>query len=199
MRCFAFRGFSIQLLRYRCTFSCHWAFSFDFIVVIRWIQMSGDQDVALREDTSSSTSSLGSFENVSTADMCKSSSEPAITDRPDVPDTKAVDDADPIGSDTNGRKEADQEQFYTSAHAGRAISMLIKFTAAMFVLPLLVMFTTYHYIFRDHYHFPPDEAMLYAGFCGIATVIIIVIIFVYVAYREEQEDEKIRLRLKKSE
>lgn len=162
--------------------------------------MADEQAVVLRQDTSSSTSSLGSFENVSTTEMCKSSSGPykAENDK-DIPEKEAIVVEDLAGSDTDQHKESSQEQCYTSAHAGRAISNLVRFTAAMFVLPLLVMFTTYHYMFRDHYHLPSDEAMLYAGFCGIATVIIIVIIFVYVAYREEQDDEKIQLLSRKSE
>uniref|UniRef100_A0A0K0CV04 VMA21-like domain protein n=1 Tax=Angiostrongylus cantonensis TaxID=6313 RepID=A0A0K0CV04_ANGCA len=150
--------------------------------------MSDDQEVVC-EDSSSNTSSLESFENVSAAEMCKSSSQ-VMTDNDDAPDNKAI-DVDSIGNVA--------DQFYTSVHSGRAISNLVKFSAAMFVLPLLVMFTTYHYIFRDHYHLPPDEAMLYAGYCGIAVVIIIAVVFIYVAYREEQEDEKMKLSSKKSE
>lgn len=94
----------------------------------------------------------------------------------------------------------------------------------MFVLPLLTMFTTYHYVFRglcsfvcvirtlrpvfcfvdplifsDCFDLPPDRAMLYAGICGISVVFVIVAAFVYVAYREEQEDEKVKLSAKKSD
>ncbi|VDM57273.1 unnamed protein product [Angiostrongylus costaricensis] len=158
--------------------------------------MSDDQDVVC-EDSSSNTSSLGSFENVSAAEMCKSSSQVMI-DNDDAPDNKAI-DVDSVGNVAVEEKRCDQDQFHTSARARRAISNLVKFSAAMFVLPLLVMFTTYHYIFRDHYHLPPDEAMLYAGYCGIAVVIIIAVVFIYVAYREEQEDEKMMLSSKKSE
>ncbi|KAK6054921.1 VMA21-like domain protein [Cooperia oncophora] len=82
-----------------------------------------------------------------------------------------------------------------SAHTRSAIKNLIRFSAAMFVLPLLTMFTTYHYVFRDYFDLPPDQAMLYAGLCGIVVVILIVVAFVYVAYREEQIDvEKLLLR-----
>ncbi|VDP45715.1 unnamed protein product, partial [Heligmosomoides polygyrus] len=83
-----------------------------------------------------------------------------------------------------------QDQFYTPTHTRSAISNLIRFSAAMFVLPLLTI---------DYFDLPPDRAMLYAGICGISVVFVIVAAFVYVAYREEQEDEKVKLSAKKSD
>lgn len=46
----------------------------------------------------------------------------------------------------------------------------------------------------DYYHLPPDQAMLYAGLCGISVVLVIVAMFVWTAYKEEVEAET---RLKK--
>ena len=40
-----------------------------------------------------------------------------------------------------------QKQFYTSEDARNAWSNLIMFSSAMLVLPLLTMFTLYHWVF----------------------------------------------------
>ncbi|CAD6186044.1 unnamed protein product [Caenorhabditis auriculariae] len=92
----------------------------------------------------------------------------------------------------------DQEQFYTADDTRRAISNLIFYSAMMFVLPLLTMFSMYHYVFIDICHLPPSEAMLYAGLSGAAVVILIAALFVYTAYKEEKDAEKLVLSRKKA-
>ncbi|EYC31794.1 hypothetical protein Y032_0003g1242 [Ancylostoma ceylanicum] len=161
-----------------------------------------DECGVVRGGSSSSISTADSFENVTgpTSSESSGSRESPVVDE----DGKPVESREqPISSDVIDTDTVEEvcsnEPFYTNVSSRRAISNLIKFSAAMFVLPLLTMFTTYHYIFRDYFHLPPDQAMLYAGFCGIAVVITIVIVFIYVAYREEQEDEKINKLMKKSE
>ncbi|RCN33873.1 VMA21-like domain protein [Ancylostoma caninum] len=161
-----------------------------------------DEYGVVRGGSSSSISTVDSFENVTgpTSSESGGSRESPIVNE----DSKPVENPEQaIPSEINDADTVEDacsnEPFYTNVHSRRAISILIKFSAAMFVLPLLTMFTMYHYVFRDYFHLPPDQAMLYAGFCGIAVVIIIVIVFIYVAYRDEQEEEKIEKLAKKSE
>lgn len=75
------------------------------------------------------------------------------------------------------------------------------------------MFSLYHYVFigifyvynkwlynidiiSDYFQLPADQAMLYAGLCGISVVIIIVSAFVYIAYKEEEQAEARQKSLK---
>ncbi|ETN76811.1 VMA21-like domain protein [Necator americanus] len=163
--------------------------------------MSVDYDV-VRGDSSSSISTTGSFENVTGPCVSESNgsrSSPVVKEgNEEVESLEEMASLESSGSSVTG-EVCSNEQLHTPAHTRRAISNLIKFSAAMFVIPLLTMFTMYHYVFRDYFHLPPDQAMLYAGICGIAAVIIIVIVFIYVAYREEKEDENTQKLMKKSE
>ncbi|CAA83617.1 vacuolar ATPase assembly integral membrane protein VMA21 [Caenorhabditis elegans] len=92
----------------------------------------------------------------------------------------------------------DQEQFYTAEHSNRAITLLIAFSAMMFTLPLLVMASLYYWVFIDHFHLPPAEAMLYAGVCAALVVILIAAAFCYIAWKEEKDaEDKLRAEKKK--
>ncbi|PIO74972.1 VMA21-like domain protein [Teladorsagia circumcincta] len=158
--------------------------------------MSDEYDV-VQGDSSSNTSTTGSFENVNASAVADSCDAAKVTND-DATDEKSTDAEQENVEATPEWAKSDDELLYTSAHTRSAITNLIRFSAAMFVLPLLTMFTTYHYVFRDYFDLPPDQAMLYAGLCGVAVVILIMIAFVYIAYREEQADEK-KLSLRKSE
>lgn len=83
----------------------------------------------------------------------------------------------------------DQEQFYTAESSSRAITLLIAFSAMMFTLPLLTMATLYYWVFIDHFHLPPPEAMLYSGIGAALVVILIAAAFCYVAWKEEKDAE----------
>ncbi|EPB69594.1 VMA21-like domain protein [Ancylostoma ceylanicum] len=128
--------------------------------------MMSDECGVVRGGSSSSISTADSFENVTgpTSSESSGSRESPVVDE----DGKPVESREqPISSDVIDTDTVEEvcsnEPFYTNVSSRRAISNLIKFSAAMFVLPLLTMFTTYHYIFRDYFHLPPDQAMLYAG------------------------------------
>ncbi|PAV72011.1 hypothetical protein WR25_22450 [Diploscapter pachys] len=120
----------------------------------------------------------------------------------DRQEKEQVDDVpkDPLYEDPHAHDQLkeDQKQFYTSEDARNAWSNLIMFSSAMLVLPLLTMFTLYHWVFIDHYHMPEDQAMFYAGMCGVAVVFIICGLFVWTAYNEEKEAER-RLKLEKKD
>ncbi|KAK5977600.1 hypothetical protein GCK32_017037 [Trichostrongylus colubriformis] len=159
--------------------------------------MSDEYDV-VQGDSSSNTSTTGSFENVSASGVADPSVAAKATNG-DITDEKSTDMEQEEVEPTPEWLKSDEELLQTSAHTRSAITNLIRFSAAMFVLPLLTMFTTYHYVFRDYFDLPPDQAMLYAGLCGVAVVILIMIVFVIIAYREEQADEKKNLSLRKSQ
>ncbi|KAK6021096.1 VMA21-like domain protein [Ostertagia ostertagi] len=157
--------------------------------------MSDEYDI-VQGDSSSNTSTTGSFENVNSSavvDPASAVADPCAAPKvvsDDATEEKSTDAEQDQAKATPEWAKSDDELLYTSAHTRSAITNLIRFSAAMFVLPLLTMFTTYHYVFRDYFDLPPDQAMLYAGLCGVAVVILIMIAFVYIAYREEQADEK---------
>uniref|UniRef100_A0A1I7XH42 ORC3_N domain-containing protein n=1 Tax=Heterorhabditis bacteriophora TaxID=37862 RepID=A0A1I7XH42_HETBA len=98
------------------------------------------------------------------------------------------------GSNFAGKIE---EQFYTAEDSRRAIANLVVFSAAMFILPLLTMFSMYYYIFIDYFHIAGPQAMLYAGLCGMVVVIFIVGLFIRVAYKEEKDAEHRLMEQKK--
>ncbi|CAI5444359.1 unnamed protein product [Caenorhabditis angaria] len=91
---------------------------------------------------------------------------------------------------------ADQEQFYSPEDNRRAITLLILFSAMMFTLPLLVMFTLYYWVFIDYFHLPADRAMLYAGICAACVVVAICAAFAWIAWKEEKEAEEKLKKLK---
>uniref|UniRef100_A0A7I4YBU5 VMA21-like domain protein n=1 Tax=Haemonchus contortus TaxID=6289 RepID=A0A7I4YBU5_HAECO len=158
--------------------------------------MSDEYDV-VQGDSSSNTSTTGSFENVSTPGVAEPAADEKAT-KEDVKDEKST-NAEAKEAETTPDWVKSDDELLRHPSTRSAIKNLIRFSAAMFVLPLLTMFTTYHYVFRDYYDLPPDQAMLYAGLCGVIVVILIVIVFVYIAYREEQDIEQIELLLKKEE
>uniref|UniRef100_A0A1I7V4Z1 Vacuolar ATPase assembly integral membrane protein VMA21 homolog n=1 Tax=Caenorhabditis tropicalis TaxID=1561998 RepID=A0A1I7V4Z1_9PELO len=92
----------------------------------------------------------------------------------------------------------DQEQFYTAEDSRRAITLLIAFSAMMFTVPLLVMATLYYWVFIDHFHLPPKDAMLYAGIGAALVVILIAAAFCYIAWKEEKDaEDKLKAEKKK--
>ncbi|KHJ92981.1 hypothetical protein OESDEN_07114 [Oesophagostomum dentatum] len=110
--------------------------------------MSGEYDV-VRGDSSSSISTSESFENVAAPGASESSESrgsPVVNAENDS--TESSEQVKSPDSDTSSPVEDANDQFFTPAHSRHAISLLIKFSAAMFVLPLLTMFTMYHYVFR---------------------------------------------------
>ncbi|CAB3403357.1 unnamed protein product [Caenorhabditis bovis] len=178
--------------------------------------MSTEQDFELIEDKSDRKSSTASdsFEEVAENEKASTGTEEdgeadgvETEEEPTLPfvDQSIKDDAErPIEKDgeqlvhdaLNAPIRKDQEQFYTAEDSRRAITLLVFFSAMMFTLPLLVMFSLYYWVFIDLFHLPPDRAMLYSGICAAAVVILICAAFAYVAWKEEKDAEE---KLKMSE
>ncbi|CAI4229009.1 unnamed protein product [Auanema sp. JU1783] len=142
---------------------------------------------------SDSSSTSSSFEKVDGTDSQSENDSVTEENVEEVVEKNIMDKTEEELLDVPMKKE--QEQFYTTEDSNRAIRNLVMFSSAMFVLPLLIMFSSYYYVFIDHFHLPSDQAMLYSAFCGVAVVFVIVGLFIYVAYQEEKEAE---LKLKAS-
>uniref|UniRef100_A0AC35UBD1 VLIG-type G domain-containing protein n=1 Tax=Rhabditophanes sp. KR3021 TaxID=114890 RepID=A0AC35UBD1_9BILA len=95
-------------------------------------------------------------------------------------------------------EECESDKYYGKDAKHTAILNLIYYSVLMFVVPLSVMYLTYHYVFIGHYGYDTDTAAMYAGLCAAATVYLVILAFIREAYNEEKQAE-IRKKELKSE
>ncbi|KHN81245.1 hypothetical protein Tcan_13784 [Toxocara canis] len=70
----------------------------------------------------------------------------------------------------------------------KAISYCVIFTMLLFTVPLIAMYLSYRFLFKDYFGFDDATSALYAGGVAASIVLFFMVLFVWIAYREEKRD-----------